>query len=136
MQKTRFGITVGLLGAGLYFMGLVSFLGLILLAGYVMLFESNEWLKRSAIKAVAIVVGFSLITVVVSFGNDVFSFLNSLFSLSPSEFHLSYPFNLDALLLSLVNIAQKFVLFILGIKAFSQSSIAVNPIDTLINKNM
>src|SRR5574344_1340231 len=49
MEKTKLGIPVGLLGAAMlfacYFGGyLVSFV----LAGYILLFEENAWLKRTA----------------------------------------------------------------------------------------
>ncbi len=56
VQKTKLGISVGLLGAAIYFMGLFSgYMVAVLLAGYVLLFEENEWLKKSAVKAIAVV---------------------------------------------------------------------------------
>ena len=66
MKKTKLGISVGLLGAAIYFMGLFSgYLVVVLLAGYVLLCEDNEWLKKSAVKAVSVMALFSfLITVV------------------------------------------------------------------------
>ena len=43
MQKTRLGISVGLLGAGVCFLGLVGgYLVTAILAGYILLFEENE----------------------------------------------------------------------------------------------
>ena len=53
MQKTRLGISVGMLGAAVYLTGLFSgYLVALLMAGYVLLCEENGWLKRSVIKAV------------------------------------------------------------------------------------
>ena len=52
MQKTKLGLTVGLVGAGLYFLGLFSFIPAFLLAAYVLLMEDNEWLKKTAVKMV------------------------------------------------------------------------------------
>ena len=44
MQKTKLGISVGLLGAAIYFMGLFGgYLVAVLLAGYILMFEENEW---------------------------------------------------------------------------------------------
>ena len=55
MQKTKLGISVGLLGAAIYFTGLFSgYLVAVLLAGYVLMFEENEWLRKNAVKAVAL----------------------------------------------------------------------------------
>ena len=69
MQKTRLGISVGLLGAAIYFMGLFSgYLLAVLLAGYVLLFEENSWLRKNAVKAMSVMAVFSLlITVLNSF---------------------------------------------------------------------
>lgn len=136
MQKTKLGITVGLMGAALYFIGLINFFGLIILSGYVLLFETNEWLKRSAVKAVAIVVGFSLVSIVIGFGNDVFDVLNGVLSWFKVPSVLAWPFNLDSIIVNAINALEKLILITLGFKAFSQSSISVGPIDKVINKNM
>lgn len=67
MQKTKIGVSVGLLGAAIYFMGLFSgYLTVVLLIGYVLLFEENEWLRKSAVKAVALMVVFSLAAAVMN----------------------------------------------------------------------
>ncbi len=136
MQKTKLGISVGLLGAALYFMGLVNFLGLILLAGYVLLFESNEWLRRSAVKAVAIVLGFALISVAIGISNDVFAVLNGLLSWVRISFRISWPLQLDSIVLNVVDILEKLILLLLGFKAFTQGSMNVGPIDNVIDKNI
>ena len=135
MQKTKLGITVSLFGAALYFIGLINFLGLIILAAYVLLFEENEWLKRTAVKAVTIVVTFSLIRIVFVFSNDIFGFINNIIHWFDSSSSISWPLKLDSLVLNIVNALEKLVLFILGLKAFSQSSLSVGPIDKVVNKN-
>lgn len=136
MQKTKLGITVGLMGAALYFIGLINFFGLIILSGYVILFETNEWLKRSAVKAVAIVVGFSLVSIVIGLGDDVFDVLNGILSWFKVPSVLAWPFNLDSIIVNAINALEKLILITLGFKAFSQSSISVGPIDKVVNKNM
>lgn len=83
MKKTKLGISVGLLGASIYFMSMISTLGLIIMAGYVLLFEENPWLKKSAVKAVFITVAFSLISVLISMGNNLFGILNTMISWNP-----------------------------------------------------
>lgn len=61
MPKTKLGISVALMGAGLYFLGVFSFIPAFLLAAYVLLCEENAWLKRNAVRMVIIVVGFYLL---------------------------------------------------------------------------
>ena len=53
MEKSKLGISVGLLAALLYFLGLLSgYLVTVLVAGYILVAESNLWLRKSAVKAV------------------------------------------------------------------------------------
>ena len=67
MQKTRLGITVGLMGALTYFIALFGgYLAMIIVAGYILLFESNEWLKKAAVKAAVITIGFAVLISVIS----------------------------------------------------------------------
>lgn len=46
MEKSKLGISIGLLGALVYFMGLLNTTALIIIAGYILLFEQNGWLKN------------------------------------------------------------------------------------------
>lgn len=53
MQKTKLGISVGLLGAIIYFTSLFgsSYLIAILLCGYILLVEDNPWLRKTSVKS-------------------------------------------------------------------------------------
>ena len=62
MQKAKLGISVGLLGTAIYLTALSgSLLGLLVLAGYVLLVEDNQWLRLSAVKAVAVYLFFTFV---------------------------------------------------------------------------
>ena len=55
MPKTKFGITVGLFAAAIYFAAIFGgYVPVLLLGGYALIAEKDGWLKRVAIKAVAI----------------------------------------------------------------------------------
>lgn len=136
MQKTKLGVTVGLLGAAVYFMGLISIIALVLLVGYVLLFETNEWLKRSAVKAVTIVVAFTLVSVVFGFGNDVFGVINGILSWFGLSFQLAWPFNLNSIAIDGINAIQKLVLVVSGLKALYQGSLPVSFIDRVVDRNI
>lgn len=60
MEKSKLGISVGLLAAGMYFLGMVSVLAVVVVAGYVLLREDDAWLKRSAVKAAVLAIAFAL----------------------------------------------------------------------------
>lgn len=77
MQKTRLGISAGLLGAAIYFVGLFSgYLVAVVLTGYVLLFEENSWLRKSAVKAVFVMALFSLLITVLNLVPNAISFIN------------------------------------------------------------
>ena len=60
MQKTRLGISAALLGAVVCFSGLFSgYLLVFLLTAYILLMEENVWLKKTAVKTVAVLMVFS-----------------------------------------------------------------------------
>jgi len=136
MEKTKLGISVGLLGAILYFTGMFNFIVLILLVGYVLIFETNEWLRKSALKAVMVVIVFSIVSTLIGISNNILSILNTPLSLIRIPFRLSWPFGIDSILLNILSIAEKLLLLLLGFKAFSQGSLSLGPIDNIIDKNV
>lgn len=132
MENTKLGISVGLMVATLYFLGLLNFLGLIVLAGYVLLFETNDWLRASAVKAMTIVIVFSLVSIITSIGNDVFGILNSLVP----ELGVKWPADIDYIVKNLASIIKTIMLLILATKSFTQRGINVGFIDKIIMKHM
>lgn len=77
MQKSKLGVSVALMGAALYFLGLFSgYVALIILAGYVLLMEENVWLKKTAVKSVALLMLFSLILSVLGLIPSLVNFID------------------------------------------------------------
>ncbi len=137
MKKTRLGISVGLLGAAIYFMGLFSgYLVAAILAGYVLLFEENEWLKKSALKAVALMVFFSFLTVVIGLIPNAISFIDDIFSIFGGDFQIEFLSNLVNAVISAIDIVEKILFIILGFKALRQGTISIPVVDKLIDKYM
>ena len=137
MQKTRFGITVGLLGAAIYFMGLYGgYLISALLTGYVLLFEENEWLKKSAVKAVALMVCFSLLSTLIYLLPNVISVINSIVGVFGGVFYINAISSLANAVGSALDIIEKLLFIGLGLKALTQGNIAVPVVDKLIDKYM
>lgn len=135
MQKTKLGISVALLGAALYFLGLFSgYLATILVAGYVLLCESDEWLKKSAVKAVAVLVLFSLASAVIGLIPNVISFVDSVFSVFGRDFHIYFVTNIINVITTALNIIEKLLLLILGFFAFKKETVKLPIIDDFIDK--
>ena len=137
MQKTRLGISVGLLGAAIYFMGLFSgYLLAVLLAGYVLLFEENSWLRKNAVKAMSVMAVFSLLITVLNLVPNAIGFINDVVSIFGGSFYAAFLSNLISAAVAALNIIEKLLIIGLGVKALTQGTIAVPVVDNLINKYM
>ena len=137
MQKTKLGISVGMLGAGLYFMGLFSgYMVTVLLAGYVLLCEENEWLKKAAVKAITVMVLFSFVSAIINLIPNAMSFIDSIVSMFGGNFYIAFISNLINAVVTALNVIEKLLLLGLGVKALNQGTIAVPVVDGLINKYM
>lgn len=137
MQKTRLGITVGLIGAALYFSGLFGgYMITIILAGYVLLCEENAWLKKAAVKTVAIMMGFSLLGSLIYLIPNAIGVIDSVLNVFGGNFYLAFVSNIIDVLDKVLVLAEKLLFIILGLKAFNQGNISVPVIDKLINKYM
>ncbi len=140
MQKTKLGISVGLLAALVYFFGIISITPMILLAGYVLICENDEWLKKSAVKALVIVIVYYIISGIFGLGDNVFAFFNYFLGfinrILPFKIYLDYPLSLDSFVINIVSLVKNLLLLILGFKAFSQKSFQLPMVDQFIDKHM
>ncbi len=140
-MKTKLGISAGLMGALICLIALFSgYLGLILLVGYVLLVENNEWLRKLAVKVFAILVAFSLVSALVGFLPDLLGLINDLTafaeeSIYGSEF-VAFLTNLVSLINTVLAIAKKVILLVLAALALGQKTLNLGPIDAFINKHM
>lgn len=137
MQKTRLGISVGLLGAAIYLVGLFGgYVAMVVLAGYTLLFESNGWLRRSAVKAVVLMVAFSALNAVLGLIPDCFSAIGEVVVLGGGEFQLVLLNHLFSALIQLVDVVKKVLFLVLGAKALRQSTVVIPAVDEFISSYM
>lgn len=137
MQKTKLGITVGLLGAAIYFTGLFGgFLVAVVLAGYSLMFEENEWLKKNAVKAIALMVFFAMLSAVVNLIPDTISFINYVAGIFGGYVTVGILSSIASAIESAIGIIEKILFIVLGIKALNQGTVAVPVVDKLIGKYM
>lgn len=137
MQKTKLGISVGLMGAIAYFAGLFSgYLVAVLIFGYIMLVEDNPWLRKTAVKSIVLLVTFSALSAVIGLIPDIISFINTIFNVFGSYFSLSVVTNILAVITSALSILKTVVFIVLGLKALNQGTLTIPVVDNLTNKNM
>lgn len=135
MQKTKLGITVGALGAITFFAGFFGgYLAAIVLAGYALLFEENAWLKRSVVKAVVLMVFFSVTVAIINVIPDLLEFVGNIASVFNGNFSIIKVNQIVNVLVSGLNLAEKVLFLGLGVKALSQATIVIPFIDKKVSK--
>lgn len=137
MQKTRLGISVGLLGAAIYLTGLFSgYMVAVLLVGYVLLFEENNWLKRSAVKAIALMAFFSVLTTVIGLIPDSVEVISDVVGIFGVYFSMDVLNHIAFAIIGVINIIESVLFLVLGVKALNQGTVIIPAVDKLISKYM
>ena len=135
MQKTKLGITVGALGEITFFAGFFGgYLAAIVLAGYALLFEENAWLKRSVVKAVVLMVFFSVTVAIINVIPDLLEFVGNIASVFNGNFSIIKVNQVVNVVVSGLNLAEKVLFLGLGVKALSQGTIVIPFIDKKVSK--
>lgn len=137
-MKSRLGLSVGMVAAGVYFIALFGgYLALSLFVGYILLIEPNPWLRKTAVKAFVVCLAFSLISTIFGFIPTAFGMLMDallIFDVNVSALYVVN--NLTSIIHSIIDLVRTILLLVLGFMAFNQSTIPLGPIDNLIHKHM
>lgn len=146
MNKTKLGISTGLLAALAYFAGCFSgYLLLFLVAGYVLLKEEDAWLRKNVVKAVALMVVFSVATCALGLIPDLINWLNSGFGIINVSLYtipfvgtilLSKITGIISFLTGAIGIVETVAFLLLGLSALKQKDVKISPIDKMIEKYM
>ena len=136
MEKTKLGISVELFGAALYFTGLISIVPLVLMVGYVLIVENNEWLKKTAVKAVGVVIFFAILSSCVGLASNSSSFISDIVSLLKGSINLSWLNRIVSMCRTAISFIQALILLLLGFSALKQGDIKLGSVDKVIEKGM
>jgi len=135
MKMTRLGISDCLLAATIFFLAILSLWGpVVLLTGYVLLFESNRWLRTSAVKALAVLILFHLVTTAIGFIPVGFTMMGGFLSILEVAFRIFS--GIFLFIISMLGILRMALLLLLAFKALKRETMSLGPIDDLIAKHM
>lgn len=139
MEKTKLGISVGLLGALVFVSGYTSLTVLALVGGYVLLKEENSTLKKYVVYAAALLIAFLAASMCISAIETVFDFLN-FNSWMTSVDGLSTVYRvimaLFETLTDILYIAEILVFGFLALMALAGKEIKIAFLDKLVEKHM
>lgn len=137
MQKAKLGVSVGLVGAALYFFGLFSgYLATAVLAGYILLMEEDAWLRKQAVRAVALMVCFSVLGALIGLIPDFLGLIGDVVNLFNGSFSYGVVNKIVRLLQDILNFAEIILFLLLGFKALGQTSLKLPVVDDLTNQNL
>ncbi len=135
MEKTKLGISVGLTAALGYLLGVFGgYVAIVLVAGYVLLCEESSWLKKSVLKAMAVMLAFSIASFVISLIPTCFSILENLLELVKVHFYPELLHRFFNLLSTLLYILQRIVMIVLAVLAFGGKTVSIPGLDPLLEK--
>jgi hypothetical protein len=140
-MKSKLGISVGLIAAVTYFIALFGgLIPLLLIVGYVLICESERWLKVSALKALIVYVAFALLSVVVGFLPDIFALFNNFIKAEYFGATAYYAFHgiftsVISFINGLLNITENVIFIILGIFALGKKTFNLGFVDKFINNH-
>ncbi|MCQ2521156.1 MAG: hypothetical protein MJ105_02160 [Lachnospiraceae bacterium] len=137
-MRTKLGISAGLLAAIMYWCGFFSgIVPLIIIAGYVFLKEENDFLKRTALKAVVFLLAFfvikELLVIIPVMIGDVLDIVNTY---SGNYYSLNKVTQVFYTIRDIVGWAQTFFFVFVGFASLKLKDIPFAPLDKIVDSNI
>ena len=136
-MKTKLGISVAMLAAGTYLLGLFSgYLALVLIAGYVLICESDEWLKKAVVKALVVTVAFSLASAIIGLIPNAINIVDDICNVFGGSFGIGFISRFINLINTLLSVFQKLLMLAFAFLALDGKTIKLPVIDDFIEKHL
>lgn len=140
MQKTKLGISVGLLGTILFMVAIVEPLAAIIIAGYILIAEENVWLRRTAVKSTVILIAFAALNVIIYLIPDFIDVIENLICIFKDDYYsgdfVSFINRLVSFISGVFDYIKVILFALLALKSLKQSTIIIPAIDKFINNHI
>ena len=136
MKKTSLGISAAALACFAYLIALFGgYTPLILVTGYVLIKEKNDWLRFSAVKAALLSLCFAVVSLVIYLLPNFISFINSIcYVFEGSGIRSSAISNIANALDNGLELVEKVFFILLAIMSISYKTLKLGFIDKLAEK--
>lgn len=132
MEKTRLGLRVSVVGAATYLVFLFGgYAPGLLLAGYILLCETNTRLKTAALTATAATVAVSAVNALVGLIPGSYSILDSLVSIFGANMRSHFLNNLANFFYNVLSVAKTVVFGWLALREALDKPVSLKPIEKL-----
>lgn len=131
---TKLGIKTNTLAMLMCIVGLVSgYVGALLMAGYILLSESDRMLRRTAIRTLVVMCLASLLIEVVDLLPETITWISSLLSLFNGSLYIGFLSALCNVLVGAVRLAESVILLLMAYNAYKGKELSVKKIDAFID---
>ena len=135
MEKTKFGVSVGLVAAITYLVAMFGgYLATIVIAGYVLIFEENAFLRRSVTKALGLLLASSLLALVFAFIPNVCIYISNIVTLSGGFFSYMKVLSVIEIFTGIIDFAISALFLTLAGMAFTGGKVDIPLFNKLIDK--
>ena len=107
---------------------------LTILAGYVLLVEDNEWLRRTSVKAVSIFIFLALISSFIGLIPNAIEFISNFLGIFGGSFSIPLITSIVDFINGGLTLIKTVLFILLGVKALNQGTVIIPFIDSFINK--
>ena len=135
MNKTKMGVSVGLMAALLWLLGYFGGYTIIAIAvGYVLLVEESGWLKKQALRVIGLMLLFSLLNVVLNVIPDLLQLWYSIRNLADKYTYYEDVHSVFNLLGNILSLAKTWTFVVMGVLMLFGKNFKVPVVDSLIDK--
>ncbi len=136
-MKSRIGISVGLLGCISYCIAYFGgYIPLVIVVGYILLVEKNDWLQYVAVKALCVNIMFSIVGVLISLIPDFLGIIQDFIYLFKGTFSYQMITSIQSLLQAIISFIKPITYLLLAYKAMLLRDVSLPVIDQMIYKHM
>ena len=134
-MKTKLGVSTGVLAALAFFAAIFGgYIPVIIVVGYILLFEEDEWLKKTAVKAIVLAILFSLIITLIGLIPDILNWLSTILSWFKLTIKYSIVNTIVSFITSTLALIRTCLFLILGFIAITKEEIKVPIVDKFVEK--
>ena len=132
MEKTKLGLPVNVVAAMAFLMFLFGgYTVALLFLGYVVLCESNAWLRKTSVTALLVAICFSCLSVIIGLLPDIINLVGSLLRVFKVYIYVEEIDSLYAFFSNIINLARIIVFALLAVLAFQKKTVQIKALDKL-----
>ena len=136
-MKTKIGISAGAYAAMMFLLALYGgYTALLIGAGFVLIFESNDWLKATVIKAFVLALIFSIINTLLNLVPDLLGIINNWARVFNGNIDFNKLNQIINAIWSIISLIKTVLFIILAFMALKMKTIAIGFIDKFVDKHL